>query len=58
MTNAPEEPETEFTTDQDEPEAVGPPDPLHRSDGEPRFAPEGEDDTPEMPVPDADESQS
>jgi hypothetical protein len=58
MTNAPEEPsESEFTTDRDDPEAAGPPDPLHEPTDEPRFAPEG-DDTPEVPVPDADESHS
>lgn len=50
MTTAPEEP---TTPDRDE--AAGAPDPLHEPDGEPRFAPEGDDDTPELPTPDADE---
>jgi len=52
MTNAPEEP-----TLPDEPEPAVAPDPVHEPDDEPRFAPEG-DDTPEVPVPDADESHS
>ena len=52
MTNAPEEP-----TAPDDPEAAEAPDPVHEPDGEPRFAPEG-DDTPEVPVPDADENPS
>jgi len=57
MTNAPEEPESEFTTDRDDPEAAGPPDPVHEPDDEPRFSPEG-DDAPEGPASDAEESPS
>jgi hypothetical protein len=58
MTNAPEEPtEEDFTTERDDAEAAGAPDPVHEPTDEPRFAPEG-DDTPEVPVPDADEGQS
>jgi len=59
MTNAPEEPsETEFTTDRDDPEAAGPPDPVHEPTDEPRFAPEGDNETPEEPTPDAGEGES
>jgi hypothetical protein len=58
VTNAPEEPTDEdFTTERDDPEAAGAPDPVHEPTDEPRFAAEG-DDTPEVPVPDPDESTS
>lgn len=50
VTTAPEEP---TAPDTDEP--AEPPDPVHEPDDEPRFAPEGEDDTPEEPVPASDE---
>ena len=52
MTNAPEE----QPTAPDEPVPAEAPDPVHEPDDEPRFAPEG-DDTPEEPMPGADESQ-
>ena len=53
MTTRPEEP---TAPDIDEP--AEPPDPVHEPDDEPRFAPEGEDDTPEVPMPDAGEGES
>jgi hypothetical protein len=59
MTTAPDEPiDPDDPIAPDDPEPAEPPDPLHEPDGEPRFAPEGEDDTPELPVPDAVEGDS
>jgi hypothetical protein len=55
MTTAPEE--EPVAPGVDEPEPAEAPDPVHEPDDEPRFAPEG-DDTPEVPVPDANESHS
>jgi hypothetical protein len=52
MTTAPEQP---IAPDADEPAEA--PDPVHEPDDDPRFAPEG-DDTPDVPMPDAEEGQS
>jgi hypothetical protein len=53
MTTAPDEPiEPDNPIAPDNPEPAEAPDPVHEPDDEPRFAPEGEDDTPEVPMPD------
>jgi hypothetical protein len=52
MTTAPDAPPAP-----DQPEPAEPPDPAHEPEKEPRFAPEG-DDTPEMPMPEPEESGS
>lgn len=53
MTSAPEEPAAPDTA-----EPAEPPDPVHEPDDEPRFAPGGENDTPEVPMPDTEENES
>ena len=59
MTTAPDEPiNPDDPIPPDDAEPAEPPDPLHEPDDEPRFAPEGEDDTPEVPMPDDDEDGS
>ena len=59
MTTTPDEPvETDDPIAPDDAEPAEPPDPVHEPSDEPRFAPEGDDDTPELPVPDKDEGGS
>jgi hypothetical protein len=53
MTTAPDE--KPIAPGVDEP--AEPPDPVHEPTDEPRFAPEG-DDTPEVPMPGTEESES
>ena len=62
MSTAPDEPTApdDAAPDEapDDAEPAEPPDPVHEPDDDPRFAPKGEDDTPEVPMPDADEGGS